>query len=87
MYEAKLLENTEADEDNGNKNVNNCRAIKGLSNFWSHSKCFPSIPKLNLQWTDKCVWFAAGADNTNAQSNNIIFIIKDSKIYLLVVTS
>ena len=87
MYEAKLLEITEADEDNGNKNVNNCGAIKGLSNFWSHSICFPSIPKLNLQWTDQCVLFAAGADNTNAQSNNIIFTIKDSKIYLLVVIS
>ena len=37
MYETKLLENTEADEDNGNKDVNNCRAIKGLSNFSSHS--------------------------------------------------
>ena len=37
MYETKLLENTEADEDNGNKDVNNCRAIKGLNNFSSHS--------------------------------------------------
>ena len=29
---------------------------------------------------------AAGADNTNANSNNIIFTIKDVKLYVLVVT-
>ena len=29
---------------------------------------------------------AAGADNTNANSTNIIFIIKDVKLYVLVVT-
>ena len=33
-----------------------------------------------------CVLFAAGADNANANFNNIIFTIKDTKLYLPVVT-
>ena len=33
-----------------------------------------------------CVLFAAGADNANANFNNIIFTIKDAKLYLPVVT-
>ena len=33
-----------------------------------------------------CVLCAAGADNANANSNNIIFNIKDIELYVLVVT-
>ena len=37
--------------------------------------------ELNLKWTNECILSAAGADN-NASSNNIIFTIKDAKLFL-----
>ena len=36
--------------------------------------------------TKYCVFSAANADNNNANSNNIIFAIKDTKLYVPVVT-
>ena len=33
-----------------------------------------------------CVFSGAGADDTNANDNNIIFTIKDTKLYVAVVT-
>ena len=33
--------------------------------------------ELKLKWTKYCVLSAAGADNANANPNNIIFSIKD----------
>ena len=38
-----------------------------------------------LIWTKYCVLSAAGADNGNANSN-IIFTIKDTKLYVPIVT-
>ena len=40
----------------------------------------------NLKWTKYCILSAAGADNANANSYDIIFIIKDMKLYVPVVT-
>ena len=38
-------------------------------------------------WTNHCVLSAAaGADNDNAYFNNIGFTMKDTKLYILVVT-
>ena len=42
--------------------------------------------KLKLKWTKSCVLSAASADNTNAYPNNIIFTIKNTKLYAPVVT-
>ena len=42
--------------------------------------------ELKRKWKRYCVLFAAGADNANAKSNNIIFTIKDAKLYVPVVT-
>ena len=42
--------------------------------------------ELKLKLTKYCVLSAAGADNTNANPNNIIFTIKDTKLYVAVVT-
>ena len=42
--------------------------------------------ELKLKWTNYCVLFAAGADNDNANGNNITFTVKDTKLYVLVVT-
>ena len=36
--------------------------------------------ELKLNWTKCCAMSAAGADNVNANSNNIILIMKDTKL-------
>ena len=40
--------------------------------------------ELKLKWTEYCVLSAAGADNVNGSDddNNIIFTIKDTKLYI-----
>ena len=38
------------------------------------------------EWTNYCVLAAAGNDNTNTDPNKVIFTIKDTKLYVLVVT-
>ena len=42
--------------------------------------------ELKIKWTNYCVLSAAVADNADANSNNIIFTIKDTKLLVLVVT-
>ena len=44
--------------------------------------------ELKLKWTKYCVLSTAGADNINGNNddNNIIFTIKDTKLYVSVVT-
>ena len=42
--------------------------------------------ELKLKWTKCCVLTAAGADNVDSNSNNIIFTIKDIKLCLSVLT-
>ena len=39
-----------------------------------------------LIWPNHCVLSAVGADNDNANPNNIIFTMKDTKLYVFVVT-
>ena len=41
---------------------------------------------LKLKWTKSCVLAAAGVDNADAYSNNFIFVVKDTKLYIPVVT-
>ena len=41
--------------------------------------------ELKLNWTKYCVLSEAGANNNNANSDNIIFTIKDTKLYAPVV--
>ena len=38
--------------------------------------------ELKLKWTKCCVLTAAGADNADSYSSNIIFTIKDTKLCL-----
>ena len=62
--------------------------LKYLSNLW-RSLEIPLINckvELKLKWTKYCVLFAAEVDNNDTNSNNIIFIIKDTKLYVPVVT-
>ena len=62
--------------------------LRYLSNFWRSLK-MPLINckiELKLQWSKYDVLSATGNDNTNANPNNIIFTIKDTKLCVLVVT-
>ena len=42
--------------------------------------------ELKLKWTNYCVLSASDKDNANPALNNIIFTIKDTKLYVRVVT-
>ena len=42
--------------------------------------------ELKLKWRKSCVLAAASVDNADANSNDIIFTIKDAKLYVPVVT-
>ena len=42
--------------------------------------------ELKLTWKKHCVLCAAGNDNDNDRNDKIIFTIKDTKLYVLVVT-
>ena len=42
--------------------------------------------ELKLKWTKSCVLSATGPHNDNAASNNIFLTIKDTKLYIPVVT-
>ena len=86
-YKAKLLRNTTGQTA---PNIANGIAVllKYLSIFWRS----PGMPLINckvelkVKWTKYCVLFAASAANANANSNNIIFTIKSTKLCLPVVT-
>ena len=57
--------------------------LKYLSNF-SRSLEMPLINcnvELNLRWTKYCVLPLGGNDNPNNNTDNIIFTIKDTKLY------
>ena len=45
-----------------------------------------AISKLKHKWTKNCVLSSAGNGATNDNLNNIIFTMKDTKLYVLVVT-
>ena len=38
--------------------------------------------ELKLKWTKYCVLSTVDADNTDANPNNFIFTIKDTKVYV-----
>ena len=42
--------------------------------------------ELKLKLINYCFLAAGGADNANVDSNNVIFTIKDTKLYVLVIT-
>ena len=93
MYKTKLLENTEADGYNGIlKNASIAVPLKYLSSFWrSLEMSLINSKELKLKWTKFCVLSAAGNDNVNDNVDNnngniIIFTIKDTKLYIPVVT-
>ena len=71
------------------KNASTAVALKYLSNFW-RSLVMPLINckiELKFKWTKYCVFSANGNDNVNDNDNtsNIIFTIRDTKVYVPVV--
>ena len=88
-YETKLLRNMVADGINGTvKNATMALPLKYLTNFWRSFEMLLINCKVELKrkWTKYCVLSEAGAHNANANSKNIIFTIKDTKLYVSVVT-
>ena len=85
----KLLGNTDADGGNGIlRNAPIALPLKYLSNFCRSFK-IPLIDckvELKLKWTKYCILSQAGTYNANANGNNIIFTIRDTKLYVPVVT-
>ena len=70
------------------KNATIAAPLKYLSNF-GRSLEMPLVnckEELKLKWTKYSVLAAAGAGNVDANSNNIIVTIKDTKFYVPVVT-
>ena len=78
-FKTKLLKNFETDGANGN-----ALSLEHLSNFWGSIE-MPLITwkvELKLKWIKHCILPAAGVDNTAATLDNIIFTIKDTKLYV-----
>ena len=88
-YNAKFLGNTVKDWVNGVlKNPKIAAPLKYLSHFWRSLK-MPLINckvELKLKWGKYCIFLAAGTDTADTDSNNIIFTIKDTKLYVSAVT-
>ena len=90
VLKAKLLGNIGADNKNGIlKNATIALPLKFVSNFW-RSLEMPLINckiELKLKQAKYCIFSAAGADNVNnIDSINIIFTIKDTRLYVLLIT-
>ena len=89
MHKTKLLENTEADGDKRIlRNVGPAVPLKYSSNFWRSREIslINCKPKLKLKWKMNSVLSAAGNNNDNNRDDNIIFNIKDTKLYVPVET-
>ena len=85
-HQAKLLGNTVADGMNGIlKNAATAVPLKYFSNFCRSLEMLLISLKieLKLKWTKYCVLSAAAPDNSDANSNNIIFIINNTKLFQL----
>ena len=56
--------------------------LRYLSNFWwsNEISLINSKVEWKLEWTKHCVLAIGGNDNDDANSNNIIFTIKDTKL-------
>ena len=87
MHKSKLSYSTEAGEANRIlKNATFAVPLKYLSNFWRSLEMLLINCKveLKLKWKKYFILSAAGANNAKANSNNISFIIKFTKLYVSV---
>ena len=62
--------------------------LKYLSNFWRSLEIplINSKAQLKVKWAKFSVFASKYNDSTNNNSNNIVFDIKDTKLYVPVVT-
>ena len=75
--------------DNNFKSINRKHSsLKYLSNFWrSHEMPLINCKiELKLKWTKHCVLATGGNDNDYFNSDDIIFTIEDTKLYVPFVT-
>ena len=87
LHKTKLVRETEAQSGLNNnsgilKNALIAVPLKYLSDFCRSLK-MPLINckvELKLEWTKHCVLATACVENAEANSNNIIFTIKDTKL-------
>ena len=87
LYKTKLVRETEAQSALNNnsgilKNALVAVPLKHLSDFCRSLK-MPLINckvELKLEWTKYCVLATACVENAEANSSNIIFTIKDTKL-------
>ena len=80
---AKLLKDTVIDRAKGIlRNSTIPVQLKHLSNFWWFLKMSLTNCKveLKLRWTNHCVLAVVGVDNTNSNSIDIIFTIKNTNL-------
>ena len=58
--------------------------MKYLGNFWRSLEILliNCKIKLNFKWSNYCVLSAGGNNNANSNDDNIIFTIKDAKLYV-----
>ena len=93
-YKTKLLGTAKAQADNAAngilKNASTAVPLKYLSDFWRSLEMLliDCKVKLKLRSSKHCVLSVAVADNANGNNddNNTIFTIKDTKLYVPVVT-
>ena len=89
-YKTRLIGNTVVDRASETlRNSTIPVLLKYLSNCWRLLEMLLIICKaeLKIEWSNHCVLFAKGNDNDDANfNNNNIFIIKDTRWYVPVVT-
>ena len=86
---ANLSENSRPDGANAvTKNATNVVSLKYLSNFWrsGENPLINCKVELKLKWINYCVLSATSVDNAHTNPDNIIFAIKDTKLYVPVLT-
>ena len=88
-YKTRLIGNTGADKANGIlRSATIAVPLKHLRNFWRSIK-MPLIKckvYLKQKWSNRCIFSENGNDNIDNDPNNIMFTIKDTELYVPVVT-
>ena len=68
------------------ENATTALPLKYLSKAWRWPEIRISKVELKLKWTKHCVLATDGVDNVNANHENIVFTINDTKFYVFVAT-
>ena len=88
-YKTRLIRNTGADEANGIlRSATIAVPLKYLRNFWRSIEMLLIKCKVYLKHkcSNHCIFSENGNDNIDNDPNNIMFTIKDTELYVPVVT-